>query len=57
MAFINQTVSRLNFRRIAGLKVQQTQTKKQHANNSPQQVGGYKAVYFGDFNNSNTSKK
>ena len=57
MAFINQSISRLNFRRIAGLKVQQTQTKKQHANNRPQQLGGYKAVYFGDFNNSNSSKK
>lgn len=57
MAFITQTASRLNFRRIAGLKIQQTHTKKQHASNRPQEPGGYKAVYFGDFNNSNTSKK
>lgn len=57
MAFITQTKSRADFRRIAGLKTNQASNKLQQANNQPLQLGGFKAVFFGNFNNSNTTKK
>ena len=56
MAFISQTKSRADFRRIAGLKTKQS-NKIQQAHNQPRQNGGYKTVFFGDWNFSNTSKK
>lgn len=55
MAFITQTKSRVDFRRIAGLKTNQSSNKLQQATNQPLQLGGFKAVFFGNFNNSNTT--
>lgn len=49
------TISRENFRRIMGLD--DDEFEPYTANDRPPLYGGYEAVYFGDWNNSNTSNK
>lgn len=48
------TISRENFRRIMGIDNEEFEPYT--ANDRPPLYGGYEAVYFGDFNNSNTSR-
>lgn len=48
------TISRENFRRIMGLDNEEFEPYT--ANDRPPLYGGYEAVYFGDWNDSNTSR-
>lgn len=49
------TISRENFRRIMGLNNEEFEPYT--AKNRPPQLGGYEAVYFGGWNDSNTSRR